>query len=167
MSTLTILAGFALMVFLPCALAYFSYRDPVRKTVPLADYDSMFASIARVDLELPVEGAEEAAVEQSLLDIPKRAGKAPEPASKPVKTSSPTIVPQPMQKPHQAETHMARIQRAEMEALVAEAAAARAQAHALAANARLAAARAEAADAEATAAEAAAEAARDQALRAA
>jgi hypothetical protein len=171
MSTFTILAGFALMLFLPCIVAYFSYRDPARKTGAVAEYDSILDPIVSTQIASQAEPAEENAAEQPVLDIPKRSSKTAEPAGKPTEMISPAIVPHPAHKPQQAhqspQSHEARIQRSEMEALIANAAAARAQAHALAANARLAVAKADAADAAATAAEAAAAVALNQVLRAA
>jgi hypothetical protein len=148
MSTFTILAGFALMLFLPCAVAMLGSRDNSDST---AYSDRNIDPIARLRIAQPIKPPAEVATVQTQpeKEDTKPVVQTPEAITQ-KEVVDPTI-PNRVQK-----THQARILRNEMEALMASAAAARAQADALAANARLAAAKAEAADAEATAAEAAA-----------
>jgi hypothetical protein len=176
MSTVTILAGFALMLFLPCLVAYFSYREPANRpaAVRVEDHSQPLDAGLPAQFALADTTLAELAADPSLLDLPRRATRMVEHAGKSGEMALAEVAPQPTRKSPQAhhehhatESHRTRIQRSEMEALVANAAAARAQAHALAANARLAVAKADAAEAEATAAETAAAAALDQVFRAA
>jgi len=158
MSTFAILVGFALMLFLPCALTVLGNRE--------ASEDSVYAD----RIVEPIMRARVAQVVQ-VAAAPAQSAEAAKPASKPASEGpdprNRAEVSDPIVHHHAYKTRQARIQRNEIEALVATAAAARAQADALAANARLAAAKAEAADAEASDAEEAAAAAIHEMRRAA
>ncbi len=137
MTTLPVLVGFALMLFLPCAIAVFSSRDrdddsaySDRAVAPLIDtrLTQVVQTTAAPAPQALTDGASLEAVPSSNVSDPALPGRT-------------------------MKFHQALILRNEIEALMAAAVAARAQADALAANARLAAAKAEAADAEAIAAE--------------
>jgi hypothetical protein len=186
MSTVTILVGFALMLFLPCAVAFFGGRDPKPSDEAVLSpvLDPIFEPVINTRVGQFIEPSEEETALQPLVDIPRRRSKINEPSisdsqlteppikatkrpSKPTEITQPNVTDPILPNRNQQKNHQARIQRSEMEALVATAAAARAQAEALAAKARLATAKAEAADADAIEAEAAAAAAIQEMRRAA
>jgi hypothetical protein len=165
MSTLTILVGFALMLFLPCAVAMMGSRD-TDETSAYADrlVDPLVQS--RVEERLILTTAVSPHSEdQGVSAFPSTT--TPNAHVSPKFPTSEFEVTDPILPNRTQKTHQARILRNEIEALMAAAAAARAQADALAANARLADAKAEAADAQALAAEEAAAVAIQEMRRAA
>jgi hypothetical protein len=164
MSALTILAGFALMLFLPCAFAFIGSREPEQDTA--SEYrDRIVINSGAREAASPGSAAQPVAVKTGapLLRIAtfplirRLVGKESDSWSAGSKN--------PVQPPLQTTAH--RVLQTEIEALQAQAVAARAHAEALAANARAAAAKAEAAAEEATAAEMRAAAAASDIRRAA
>jgi hypothetical protein len=156
MTTISVLVGFALMLFLPCALTVISSRkennreDGYHSINPVPVVDPVATTRAALP-SYPAQIVTDAIVP---LDI------TPQSFGKPQAIDAGT--PSSRKKIREA-----RILCNEIEALLASAAVARAQADAFAAKARLAAAKAEAAEADASEAEAAAAAAIEQVRRAA
>ncbi len=141
MSTLAILVGFILMLFLPCAITLLGSREEDDGS---SYSDRVIDPIIRARVVQTVETAPERASTRSITVSSTPFESSDSAAEDP-------IVPGRLQKALHA-----RMLHDEMEALSAIAAAARAQADALAASARLAAAKAEAAETQAVIAEAAA-----------
>ena len=138
MSTFAIICGFALMLFLPCAIALKGSRNEPEESSAYSDRiveDAMNTRVKRVTEAARIQAAAAAASATTPeldgwgdLTDPQASGRG-------------------------TRTNQTRVERAEIEALRARAAASRAHAEALAAVARAAAAKAEAAAADATALE--------------
>jgi hypothetical protein len=154
MTTLFILVGFAIMLFLPCAVALLGSLE--HEDNSSAYSDRIVDPIVRSRVPQTLETSTNAQVETTQTPIaPARvASLQREKITDPVASRAQKF-------------HLVRALRNEVEALLAHAAAARAQADALVANAYLATAQAEAADAQATLAEEAASAAIQEMRRAA
>ncbi len=139
MSTFAIICGFALMLFLPCAIALKGTKNEPDEASAYSDRiveDAMNTRVTRVTEAARIKAAAAAAANSASPELdgwgdltdPQAPGRA-------------------------TRSNQTRVERAEIEALRARAAAARAHAEALAAIARAAAAKAEAAAADATALE--------------
>lgn len=152
MSNLAILLGFALMIFLPCAIALLGSKEDENES---AYFDRITDPVARTRTAQTLPTPTEAVTKQ----------KASKPMDRAAGTLSLREVSDPIFSNPSRAMKQDRISPQGIEALMAQAADARSQADAHARNARLATAKAEAADVSARAAEAAAFAALQQLRR--
>jgi hypothetical protein len=145
MSSFAIVLGFAMMLFLPCAVALIGSRDPQQEP------SSVYAD--RLVDQSNKPALDEAAAAPNQAATPAMQAPAPQPIATARVVDQWGDLRDPLAPSRGPRPHHGRIAHAEIEALKARAVAARAHAEALAAVARAAAARAEAADADAYALE--------------